>query len=114
MLYMHTQVPWILNSSNYSWKHIGSKKESKKNSKRIELDELKFKGLCRMNRRPHFYIHWMIKADEDLKRQYRMNRWSFIGSSDSLGFQHNKVWGSSASAMDEPAVLASVHLAVVS
>jgi hypothetical protein len=67
-----------------------------------------------MNQHPHFYIHWLIKADEDMKRQRWMNRRSFIGSSDALGFQHSKVWGSSASALDELAVLASVHLVVVS
>jgi hypothetical protein len=53
-----------------------------------------------MNQHPHFYIHWLIKADEDMKRQRWMNRRSFIGSSDALGFQHSKVWGSSASALD--------------
>jgi hypothetical protein len=114
----------------------------KKNSKKIEMDELKSKVQRRMIRRPLFYIHLMITEAGKLKKnrrmnqrsingssnalgldtvplgvqvlQHRMNRQSINGSSDALGFGYSTTRVSSVLAPDEPAVRASVHLADVS
>jgi hypothetical protein len=113
----------------------------KKNSKKIEMDELKSKVQRRMIRRPLFYIHLMITEAGKLKKnrrmnqrsingssnalgldtvplgvqvlQHRMNRQSINGSSDALGFGYSTTRVSSVLAPDEPAVRASVHPADV-
>jgi hypothetical protein len=105
---MHTQVPWMLSSSESSWKQGWSKRINGK-LKGTKLDELKWKAQHRMNRRPIIYMRQMSSVASKFKmdrRMHRRYRHRFI--------RRPRVWlqyGSRlcASAPDDPMPWPSVH-----